>query len=99
MELLEEIKVILRITTNAFDNELIMLINSCKIDLNLAGVNIINENDDRIRNAICLYCKANFGYRDDSQKFQNAYISLRDSMALSSKYKEINNECYLSLPY
>lgn len=90
--MIDAVKLTLRITTNAFDDELMMLINSCKIDLNLAGVNIINEDDDRIRNAICLYCKANFGYRDDSQKFQNAYISLRDSMALSSKYKEINNE-------
>ncbi len=90
--MIDAVKLTLRITTDAFDDELMMLINSCKIDLNLAGVNIINENDDRIRNAICLYCKANFGYRDDSQKFQNAYISLRDSMALSSKYKEINNE-------
>ena len=90
--MIDAVKLALRITTDAFDDELEMLINSCKIDLNLAGVNIINENDDRIRNAICLYCKANFGYRDDSQKFQNAYISLRDSMALSSKYKEINNE-------
>lgn len=90
--MIDAVKLTLRITTDAFDDELMMLINSCKIDLNLAGVNIINENDDRIRNAICLYCKANFGYRHDSQKFQNAYISLRDSMALSSKYKEINNE-------
>lgn len=90
--MIDAVKLTLRITTDAFDDELMMLINSCKIDLNLAGVNIINENDDRIRNAICLYCKANFGYRDDSQKFQNAYISLRDSIALSSKYKEINNE-------
>ncbi|MBS6444550.1 MAG: head-tail connector protein [Ruminococcus sp.] len=90
--MIDAVKLTLRITTDAFDDELMMLINSCKIDLNLAGVNIINEDDDRIRNAICLYCKANFGYRDDSQKFQNAYISLRDSMALSSKYKEINNE-------
>ena len=90
--MIDAVKLTLRITTDAFDDELMMLINSCKIDLNLAGVNIINEDDERIRNAICLYCKANFGYRDDSQKFQNAYISLRDSMALSSKYKEINNE-------
>lgn len=90
--MIDAVKLTLRITTDAFDDELMMLINSCKIDLNLAGVNIINEDDDRIRNAICLYCKANFGYCDDSQKFQNAYISLRDSMALSSKYKEINNE-------
>lgn len=97
--MIDAVKLTLRITTDAFDDELMMLINSCKIDLNLAGVNIINEDDDRIRNAICLYCKANFGYRDDSQKFQNAYISLRDSMALSSKYKEINNEWYFSLPY
>lgn len=89
--MINAVKLALRITTDAFDNELMMLINSCKTDLNLAGVNIINENDDRIKNAVCLYCKANFGYRDDSQKFQNAYIALRDSIALSSKYKEINN--------
>lgn len=87
--MIETVKLILRVTTNDFDNEIIMLINSCKIDLSLAGVDNIDENDDRIKNAICLYCKANFGYREDSEKFQKAYISLRDSIALSDKYKEL----------
>ena len=44
--MIDAVKLTLRITTDAFDDELMMLINSCKIDLNLAGVNIINENDD-----------------------------------------------------
>lgn len=86
--MIDIVKLILRITTNDFDAELTMLINSCKTDLSLAGVNNIDIADDRIKNAICLYCKANFGYREDMAKFQKAYETLRDSIALSERYSK-----------
>lgn len=89
MELLEEIKVILRITSNSFDTgEILPLINSCKVDLSLAGVKKINEDDALIRQAIKLYCKANFGNREDSEKYQLAYEKLKDSLALCGDYND-----------
>lgn len=89
MELLEEIKVILRITSNSFDaGEILPLINSCKVDLSLAGVKKINEDDALIRQAIKLYCKANFGNREDSEKYQLAYGKLKDSLALCGDYND-----------
>lgn len=89
MELLEEIRIALRITSNGFDiAEITPLINSCKIDLSVSGVKNINEDDALIRQAIKLYCKANFGYREDSEKFQMAYTKLKDSLALCGDYND-----------
>lgn len=89
MDLLEEVKITLRITSNSFDiGEITPLINSCKIDLSLAGVKKINEHDALIRQAIKLYCKANFGNREDSDKYQRAYEKLKDSLALCGDYND-----------
>ena len=42
--------------------------------------------------AMVLYCKANFGYDENTERFQTAFEKLRDSMALSGDYaKEKKN--------
>ncbi|MGN0594807.1 MAG: head-tail connector protein [Hominimerdicola sp.] len=89
MTTLEEVKTALRLTSNAFDEgELLPLIESCKLDLSVSGVKIISEDDALIRQAIKLYCKANFGNNEDSVKFQTAYDKLKDSLALCGDYNE-----------
>ena len=89
MTTLEEVKTALRLTSNAFDeSELLPLIESCKLDLSISGVKIISEDDALIRQAIKLYCKANFGNNEDSVKFQAAYDKLKDSLALCGDYNE-----------
>lgn len=90
-ELLTEVKTALRIqqSTTAFDDaEIIPLITACKIDLKMGGVNQIDEDDPCIRRAIVLYCKGNFGYRSDMEKFAQAYEKFRQALALSGDYNE-----------
>ena len=87
MTLLEEIKTALRIKAAVFDEgELGPLIEACKLDLRLSGVNQITEDDALVRQAVKLYAKANFGFSEDSGKFANAYEALKNSMALSGDY-------------
>lgn len=87
MTLLEEVKTVLRVKSKAFDDaEISPLISSCKADLLRAGIKTDAETDPLTRQAIKLYCKANFGFSEDSEKFQKAYEALRDSMALSGDY-------------
>lgn len=87
MALIDDVKVNLRIKSTAFDvSEIQPIIDACKADLKLSGVNKIKENDPLIERAIVLYAKANFGYSEDSDKFMQAYTALKDSLALSGDY-------------
>ena len=67
--MLEKIKQSLRIKNNAFNDEIMDLINACKKDLETAGVKNIDEEDSLIIQAVKTYCKANYGLDNkDSEK-------------------------------
>ena len=88
MELLEELKIALRIGNDKFDEaELRPLIIACKTDMQIAGVEIVEEKDALVRQAIKLYAKAYFGYDEDNEKYKIAYEGLRNAMALSGDYR------------
>ena len=61
MTMLDDVKMALRVTTNAYDNELNSLIESAKLDLGIAGVVLPDTLDDVVKTAIKTYCKLNFG--------------------------------------
>ena len=88
MALLDTVKVALRLSSNAFDNmEITPLIDACRLDLQLAGVDIIKDTDPLIVRAVTLYVKSNFGYSADSDKFYKAYDMLKKSLALAGDYR------------
>lgn len=90
MSLLTKVKTALRIKTEAFDeNELIPLISAAKTELSLAGVKKIDDTDPLVERAVILYCKANFGYESDSEKFEKAFKGLRDAISLCNDYNEV----------
>lgn len=95
--MLDKVKNALRVKTAAFDDEVQGLIDACKADLRLVGVNIPEEKppaegeppaagDPLITRAIILYAKANFGYSDDSEKYRQAYDYLKCSLSLAGDY-------------
>lgn len=86
MELTELVRLRLRIKSKDFDDgEIKPLIMAAQADLKRVGVSI-GEDDPLFRQAIVLYCKAHFGYSEDSEKFKAAYEGIRDSLALSVSY-------------
>ena len=92
-EFIEEVrKYATRITSSALDNEIQMLIESCQMDLFLSGISekkVLNSKDPMIKNAIFNYVRANFGLDNpDSEKYREAYYSLRLKMVLSENYTE-----------
>lgn len=94
-DIIAEVKTALRIssTTTAFDaTEITPLIEACKLDLKIAGVNNRDIADPCIRRAIVMYCKANFGYRDDSEKYAAAYQKFKEALSLSGDYNEVQTE-------
>lgn len=86
--MLDKVKLALRLTTAAFDGELNMLITACKADLGLAGI-IDDETKELIQTAVIIYCKANFGFNDKSEKWQTAYDNLKCCLMTSSEYKVV----------
>lgn len=84
MDLREEVKVRLRLKSAAFDDaEVQPLIDACLRDMERVGGKT-DEADPLTRQAVVLYCKANFGFSDDAERYQRAYEALRDSIALCS---------------
>jgi len=84
--MLEKIKKSLRISNNAFDDEISDLIDSALIDLKISGVVKQDETDPLIIRAVTIYCKAHFGYNENSEKFQNSYDLLKTHLVLSGDY-------------
>lgn len=98
--MLDKVKLALRIMNGAYDAEIQLLIDSCKADLGLAGVNVNKgkeENteegfmDPLIEQAIILYSKGNFGYDENSERYKDAYLKLKIALSLSVEY-EVNND-------
>lgn len=73
MALLLKAKTALRITTDAFDDELTDLIEAAKLDLQIAGVTIPACMDAIVNRAIITYCKMNFGIPDDYDRLKKSY--------------------------
>ena len=94
--MLDKVKNALRVKTAAFDDEIQDLIDACKADLRLVGVNVPEDTpaegkeaaagDPLITRAIGLYAKANFGYSEDSEKYRAAYDYLKCSLSLAGDY-------------
>ena len=83
--LTEKLRKRVRVMSDSSDEEIIDLVASCKIELEMAGV-YGDESDPTYYQAIVLYCKANYGYDDDTERFQLAFAKLRDGMSLSGDY-------------
>lgn len=83
-ELFDLCKLSLRIVDNAFDNELLSIIDACFQDLSVSGVNPDRESvEPLIAQAVVFYCKGNFGFREDSEKYKERYERLKISLSLS----------------
>lgn len=78
-DIINAVKLSLRLAADVFDNEISMLIDSCTLDLQGAGVSISSTNSALITQAIVFYCKGNFG--DGDERFIRQYEKLRDAIA------------------
>ena len=85
--LIQELKRIIRTKSKDAEGELKGLVESCRKELEIAGV-YGSEEDPAYRQAIRLYCKGHYGYDADAERFREAFGSLRDAMALSGDYRK-----------
>lgn len=81
MELLDEVKLALRLTTQAYDNELNGLILAAFGDLGVAGVVTANPENPLIRRAVITYCKLHFGSPADFDRLKATYDEQKAQMS------------------
>lgn len=83
--MLTAVKLALRITTTAFDDELKQLIEAAKTDLGIAGVTVPvtteSDLDQIIQRAIITYCKLNFGELDRVEMYDRLKASYDEQKA------------------
>ncbi len=88
--MLDDLKLMLRISIDTYDDEISGLVEAAEADLALAGIagEKIEGKDALIKRAIGIYVKANFGWNNpDSAKLQESYEMLRSHLALSAEYR------------
>jgi hypothetical protein len=84
--MLEKVKLALRITTNAFDDELNDLISAAQIDLGIAGVVIPDEIDAIVSRAVITYCKLHFGEPDEYDRIKASYDEQKAQLSMCADY-------------
>ena len=84
--MLNKVKLALRVTTDAFDDELNDLIEAAKLDLGLSGVDS-SYDDALLRKAIITYCKMSFGLPEDYDKLKSAYDEQKAQLKIATAYR------------
>lgn len=83
---LEKIKMALRITTSAFDDELTDLMNAACADLGIAGVVLPESLDAICTRAVITYCKLHFGEPDDYERLKASYDEQKAQLSMATGY-------------
>lgn len=89
--MLELVKMALRITTDAFDDELEHLISSGLIDLGFGGAmsEVLTENADAVvTQAVITYCKMNFGLPEDYDRLKRSYDEQKAQLGTATNYTD-----------
>lgn len=84
--MIERVKLALRITTSAFDEEIADLIDAALRDLGIAGVTNDDITDPLIIRAVVTYCKCNFGQPDDYDRLKASYDEQKAQMSMATGY-------------
>lgn len=92
--LLEKVKQALRIDEPDHDDELKDLILAAKREIIEAGASPLKvvDEDELIRRACIIYCKANFGYDDEKERFVKSFERMLIKLSLLASYKDDVNE-------
>lgn len=88
--MLEQVKLALRITTAAYDQEIQNLILAAQADLGIAGVVVSSVVDPLILRAIITYCKANFGDAADGEydRLKASYDEQKAQLSMATGYTD-----------
>jgi hypothetical protein len=83
---LADVRLALRITTNAFDKELSDLMSAACLDLGIAGVNHTCTGDPLVKRAVITYVKMHFGQPDEYDRLKKSYDEQKAQLATATGY-------------
>ena len=86
MATLDKVKMGLRISTTAYDEELSDLINAAQLDLGIAGVEVSSTLDEIVTRAIITYCKMSFGLPEDYDRLKRSYDEQKAQLVTETGY-------------
>ena len=84
--MLDKVKMALRISTGAYDEELNDLIESAALDLGVAGVVLPPTLDELVTRAIVTYCKLSFGLPEDYERLKSSYDEQKAQLVTCTGY-------------
>lgn len=87
--MLEKVKLALRFRNNLFDDEIMLYIDACKINLTHPGINPNKflETDSAVMNAVIFYVKWQMNYQGKGDQWERIYKDLRLALVLDKRYK------------
>lgn len=94
--MLEIVKKALRIVTDAFDDEIQLLIDSCMEEMR--GLGVVITTDDglpssvQVQSAIIAYCKWLFGNNEDAERWRDIYHTKLGQLKTMTGYTEWTGE-------
>lgn len=83
--MVNKIKKSMRISHKNIDDDIQRNIDTCKLDLRVAGV-YGSDGDELITKACELYTKWQHDYQGKGEQFEKAYRNLKDALALCGDY-------------
>lgn len=91
--MLDKVKMALRISTDAFDQELTDLIAAAQQDLGIAGVIVPETMSEIVTRAIITYCKLSFGLPEDYDRLKRSYDEQKAQLSNATGYTDwLNGE-------
>ena len=86
--MLDAAKLALRITTTAFDTEILSLLAAALLDLGVAGVIVPAEQSALVQLACITYVKMHFGQPDDYDRLKTSYDEQKAQLATCTGYTD-----------
>lgn len=88
MATLDNVKIALRISTDAYNSELNDLIVAAQQDLGIAGVVVPEELNEITERAVITYCKMSFGLPEDYDRLKRSYDEQKAQLSNATGYTE-----------
>jgi hypothetical protein len=86
MTLFEFVKMALRVTTTAYDDQINILISAALLDLGIAGILSTDQTDPLIMQAVATYCRLHFGSPADFDRLLAAYEIQKGQLQVATGY-------------
>lgn len=91
--LIDDVKTTLRISHDKLDDDISQHISACLDDMKRLGIAVPDDIEEVANNALLfsavkIYCMAQYDFLNKGEQYKKGYESLRDTLSLSSNYRE-----------